>query len=327
MVCSLLSGVLLCLDCSSTHRGMGVHLTFVRSLDLDEWTQSQIDAMRLGGNGNARAYFRKHGITDLYGSKTDKKYKSKAAQNYKSELANLVNAEGLKRGEGSAAVSPTRNGDNTGGNSLLANLDVADQKYQDAEAKEKLEAARLASGGGSSGVLQPNAKLANSLSGASKLLVRPAGTLGSLRKPTSGFSGLLLKKKGGLTASKPKARFNRLSMKLPTKGVPGQDGNDDDDKFEDIEETRKNVADAEMKAKQEAEDAALAKQMQEDMIFNGGGSSSFDSSALNVPSVDPVLVLVPDVTPAPEPSISIKANKDENLAKLKSMTNDFFSQM
>jgi hypothetical protein len=116
-------------------------------------------------------------------------------------------------------------------------------------------------------------------------------------------------------------------MKLPTKGVPGQDGNDDDDKFEDIEETRKNVADAEMKAKQEAEDAALAKQMQEDMIFNGGGSSSFDSPALNVPSVDPVLVLVPDVIPAPEPSISIKASKDENLAKLKSMTNDFFSQM
>jgi ADP-ribosylation factor GTPase-activating protein 2/3 len=56
---------------------MGVHLTFVRSVDLDEWTQPQIDAMRIGGNANARQYFRKHGFTDLYGGKTEKKYKAK----------------------------------------------------------------------------------------------------------------------------------------------------------------------------------------------------------------------------------------------------------
>ena len=28
---------------------MGVHITFVRAVDLDEWTQGQLDAMRLGG--------------------------------------------------------------------------------------------------------------------------------------------------------------------------------------------------------------------------------------------------------------------------------------
>lgn len=74
---------------------MGVHLTFVRSVDLDEWTQRQIDAMRIGGNENATKFFRKHGCTDFHG-KTERKYQSKAAVAYRAELAKLVEAEAAK---------------------------------------------------------------------------------------------------------------------------------------------------------------------------------------------------------------------------------------
>ena len=111
---------------------MGVHLTFVRSCDLDEWTQSQIDAMRLGGNGSARSYFRKHGFTDLYGGKVEKKYTSKAAVSYKSELAKLVSAEAAKRGEGIAPKEES----NGNGKSLLDNLDMVDKKNEQDEEKK-----------------------------------------------------------------------------------------------------------------------------------------------------------------------------------------------
>lgn len=41
-----------------------ISFTIGRSVDLDEWTPQQLLTMKLGGNGNANKFFRKHGITD-----------------------------------------------------------------------------------------------------------------------------------------------------------------------------------------------------------------------------------------------------------------------
>ncbi|CAH0478442.1 unnamed protein product [Peronospora belbahrii] len=58
-------GILLCLTCAGKHRSLGVKTSFVKSLEMDAWSASEVRALELGGNAKWSAVCAGAGVADL----------------------------------------------------------------------------------------------------------------------------------------------------------------------------------------------------------------------------------------------------------------------
>jgi ribosomal protein L37AE/L43A len=87
---SVTFGIWICLECAGQHRNLGSHISFVRSLELDKWTDDQIKRMQRGGNRRAGDAFRSLAISR---NAISTKYSGDGAQRYATQLSGQTAAK------------------------------------------------------------------------------------------------------------------------------------------------------------------------------------------------------------------------------------------
>lgn len=107
-------GIFMCLNCSGVHRGLGVHISFVRSITMDAFKVPELARMAAGGNKPWKEFFDAHSSNKLEGrtfedSTINDRYDSEAGEEWKDRLTAKADGVEYVPGEKKKTAPAVRN--------------------------------------------------------------------------------------------------------------------------------------------------------------------------------------------------------------------------
>ncbi|KAJ1445950.1 hypothetical protein M885DRAFT_548239 [Pelagophyceae sp. CCMP2097] len=115
---SVTFGALMCLECSGAHRGLGTHITFIRSVTMDTWTAPQLKKMKSSSNTELRAWWQRYGIAPTLNH--NPKYHAPASALYAQRLTAKVEGKPLPTALPAAVAVPASAYDAPAGSGMSA---------------------------------------------------------------------------------------------------------------------------------------------------------------------------------------------------------------